>query len=131
MSQAISYKQKWPKLYGENSIKEIADRLRWNMGDWEYQGFESREYGDQWKKYSDAVSENCTGEEEYPETFLGPTQRNFLEAVCRVAIRLVDSNAFAILRRTENFKVFVADHDESESDAWDRLNRVRCRMETK
>jgi hypothetical protein len=125
MSQAISYKQNHPELYGENSIEEIADSLRWNMGDWAYQGFESRDYASRWEKYSDAVSANCIDEEKDPKTFLGPVQRKFLETVCRVAIRLADSHAFATLRRTDDFKMFVADGEESESKAWDRLNRVR------
>jgi hypothetical protein len=59
---------------------------------------------------------------------MSPTQKWFMESMCRVAIRLENSGAFDSLSRAPNFKIFVTDHDEADEVAWARLEAVRRRL---
>ncbi len=107
-------------------LDELPASLRWNAGDWKYQGFNSPDFDTAWEPLETIVSDICMDEEEDEETFLTPTQDRFMKSVCRVLVRLETAGAFDCLRQTENFKAYVADHDELESESWDRLASVRA-----
>lgn len=100
---------------------ERAKQLKWRLGDWKYQDFSSAAFNAAWKPFEDqlcdAAFQNDDGARE--------THRRFLMSVCRVAIRLEKLDAFTRLKRTDDFCTYVADHDETEEDSWERLNAVR------
>ena len=98
---------------------------RWELGDWHYQGFNSKEFNRSWRRFDSVVIKRCMDEEEDGRTFMTPTQTRFMEAACRVLVRLEQDGAFDVLRRTPNFATLAMDHDESESVARARLRRIR------
>jgi Domain of unknown function (DUF4303) len=100
-------------------------KSRWELGDWHYQGFNSKAFERGWRQFQTAVIKRCMVEEEDEETFMTPTQSRFMEAACRVLIRLERDGSFDVLKRTANFATLAMDHDESESDARARLRRIR------
>ena len=102
--------------------EEVA--LRWSLGDWKYQGFNSPKFKKIWNPFEVAVSDLCTDEQEDENTFMTPTQDRFMRAACRAVIRLESEGAFAVLKRTKDFKTYVADHDELEEESWSRLQAV-------
>jgi hypothetical protein len=105
--------------------------LRWNAGDWKYQGFNrqadelSERFESRWQTWQEKVEEEWMEECEEVDPDESKTTANFLEAVCRVLCRLEANDDFACLKRTSVFKALVADHDESQEDSWARLERVR------
>lgn len=123
--QAESYKTKHAGLYANETVDDIKQSLRWNAGDWEYQGFSSGSFEDDLSDFESAVSDATMDEEEDEETFMTPTQDRFMRSVCRVLIQLERINAFNCLARTADFQAFVADHDETDDDSWTRLRMAR------
>src|SRR5262249_3751763 len=129
----------WAKIHRERSERlglpleeepkktpeEEEVSLRWNMGDWKYQGFDSDNFSNGWDSFREAVSDACLDEEQDEETFMTPTQDRFMRTVCRAVIRLESEGAFDVLKRTDDFKTYVADHDESQEKSWNRLQEVR------
>jgi hypothetical protein len=107
---------------------EWEAKLKWALGDWKYQGFNSAEFDADWKAFQDAVEDASLDEEEDPETFQSPSTARFLETCCRVAIRLEQSGTLSVLKRTPDFQVFVADHDESDETSWARLKAVEATL---
>lgn len=100
---------------------------RWELGDWDYQWFNSKMFDREWRPFQSAVIKLCMDEEEDNRTFMTPTQTCFMEAVCEVLVRLERNGAFDVLRRTADFSTLAMDHDESESRARARLQRIRCK----
>ena len=123
--QAESYKTGNADLYARDTVEDIKRSLRWNAGDWEHQGFNTDSFDDDLSEFESAVSDATMDEEEDEETFMTPTQDRFMKSVCRVLLQLEQANAFDCLRRTADFQVFVADHDETDDDSWGRLKMLR------
>ena len=48
-------------------------KSRWELGDWGYQGFNSKAFDKQWRRYQTAVTKRCIVEEQDERTFLRPT----------------------------------------------------------
>ena len=116
------------KIYKDESKtlpEEREKELRWELGAWKYQGFNSDSFDSGWSSFERVVHERCLGEEENKETFMTPTQDRFMRIACRVLIRLELAGVFNTLNRTDDFETFVADHDESDDESWHRLNSVR------
>ena len=109
------------------AVSSAADprKSRWDLGDWGYQGFNSKAFDRGWRQFQTAVIKQCMAEEEDERTFMTPTQSRFMKTVCRVLIRLERGGAFDVLKRTANFATLAMDHDESESEARARLRRIR------
>lgn len=111
--------------------EEEAKKLRWSLGDWKYQGFswDSEDFESGWDSFEQAVLDQCTEEqendEEDEETFMTPVQEKFMLSMCRVLIRLEGCKVFNTLKLTDDFKVYVADHDEWEKESWSRLESVQ------
>jgi hypothetical protein len=105
---------------------EVYEReLRWSLGDWKYQGFNSETFEKSWDPFQELVSNAYDEEEPADRT---PTQERFMQSACRVLLRLESSNAFNSLQRTDDFQTLAMDHDESDSAAWERLEAVRVEM---
>ncbi len=112
--------------------EEYEQSLRWSLGDWLYQGFNSEEFDSAWKNFEDTICDALL-EEEIPDgegidedpLFKSPLQNQFLRSVCRVALQLESISAFDVLNRTDDFLVYVADHDEPDEDSWARLKSAR------
>ena|SRR5258706_3072149 len=102
---------------------------RWELANWDYQAFNSKEFDRNWRRFQSIVTDRCMDEEEDEGTFTTPTQNRFMEAACRVLVRLERDGAFDVLRRTANFSTLAMDHDEPESKARARLRRVRLRAD--
>jgi Domain of unknown function (DUF4303) len=110
-----------------NALRRKRPNLRWSLGDWEHQAFNSPEFDRGWRRFQSRVLERCMMEEEDKDTFMTPTQARFMEAVCRVLVRLERKGAFEALNRTRDFTTLAIDHDESEADGRARLKAVRRR----
>jgi hypothetical protein len=98
---------------------------RWELGDWDYQAFNSKEFDRGWRRFASIVIKRCMDEEQDERTFMTPTQTRFMQAVCRVLVRLESDGAFDVLPRTRSFATLAMDHDEIESVARARLRRTR------
>jgi hypothetical protein len=125
--QAGSYKTDNPDLYANETIDDIRSELRWNMGDWKYQNFNSKSFDAAWSSLESSVLDICMDEEEDEETFMTPTQERFMNSVCRVLLRLERTHVIDSLSRTDDFKAYAADHDEDESDSWNRIAEIRAK----
>ena len=109
------------------SAEENEKEHRWSPGDWKYQGFNSEDFDRGWDSFESAVLEQCEEEEQDEETFMRPTQVRFMEAACRILLRLERENVFGVLNRTPDFSTLARDHDEDEADARARFEEVSRR----
>ena len=112
------------KQYPHYSQAEVDQKLRWNAGDWQYQGFNlespyATEWEGAWSKIQDAIQDACLDDEE------GEVSELFLQAVCRVVFRLEASADFSVLNRETYFATLVSDHDEDLQDSRARMELVR------
>jgi len=98
---------------------------RWHLGDWDYQAFSRKRFDRSWRRFEAVLAKTCETEEEDRRSAMKPTQKRFMESVCRVLVRLERVGAFDLLRRTGDFSTLAMDHDESESTARARLRRIR------
>lgn len=110
---------------GGGSPSAKQRKSRWDLGDWDYQGFNTTAFDRAWRRFQSTITQRCEGEEQDKRSFMTPTQARFMEAVCRVLVRLERGGAFDVLQRTRNFSTLAMDHEESESIARGRLQRVR------
>lgn len=90
---------------------------KWSPGNWVYQEFASTDRDKRWSARLKPLADDGMFERE-------PADR-MLESIARVACRLLDAGAFAPLRRTNDFDVFVRDHDEDFASAEARMRRAR------
>ncbi len=101
---------------------------RWELGNWDYQGFNSNAFDRGWRRFESVVIKQCMKEEEDKRTFIKPTQVRFMRAVCMVLVRLERKGTFDILKRTRNFSTLAMDHEESEAAARARMKAIRRRL---
>lgn len=98
---------------------------RWELGCWDFQGFNRRVFDQKWRRFQVAITARCGGEEQDKRTFMTPTQTKFMNAVCRVLVRLERVGAFDVFERARNFATLAMDHEESVLSAQARLRRIR------
>ena len=109
---------------GEEWLEE-----RWGTGDWKYQGFNamgddlSERFEEQWENYEEQISDEVDSQF-YSHDSLS-TASMFLESVCLVLFRMEREGVFSCLQRTDDFDGLVLDHDESVTDARQRMQNVR------
>jgi hypothetical protein len=104
-------------LYDDKTMPEIVEQLRWETGDWKYQGFYNCDDNPEWAALATDIAE---------EEDSDSNREIFLEAVCHV---LPDFQAaFDRLNCTSNFRGLVIDHDESVETAWRRLEKVQSQV---
>jgi hypothetical protein len=106
------------------SVEENEDRLRWSLGDWKYHAFNSDQWHTEWEPFQEAVTDASMDEDD-DDSSSSELQTQFMRAACRVLLRLESAGVFEALQRTDDFKTWVADHDESHEDSWERLASVR------
>jgi hypothetical protein len=123
--------REWSERNYPTYSEDERDRLlRWNAGDWKYQGFNSTEpdiekvWQQGWQHIEQQVQDAYLDQADDidPEDDVTTT---FMVSVCMVLIKLERANVFKYLSRTPGFRTLVSDHDESLGDAWERLNGVR------
>lgn len=125
---ASFYKEESPDWYGDKPVKEVMDRLRLSVGDWEYLGFnlDYESMDADWEYVSDLM-EAFDGLPATDEALDVQTQarESFMECACRALVRLESEGRLGALRATEDFQIRCADHDESEDESKSRLSRIR------
>jgi tetratricopeptide (TPR) repeat protein len=125
------------------------ERLRWNAGDWTHQGFNrdgkagkawdrawrlfqketGLELGDLTSELKERLADDPDElDDERGQRVWREVNEQFLTAVCRVLLRMEESGVFTRLKTTADFGTFVNDHDETDSDSWDRLTRIRLEI---
>lgn len=124
--QATDYKNSRPDLYGHLTIQDLEDKLRWALGDWEFQAFTTEGFSDAWEPIEDFLMDAIPWDDEDDQKIDGFCN-SFMETACRCMIRLESQGILDSLSRTEDFKTFVADHDESDEDSWSRYDAIRSR----
>ncbi len=115
------------KHYPAYSAQEVEKELRWNAGDWKYQGFNTDEgCAEDWMKaWGQPQEEIQTAHLNAPDEEADEIRAIFLESVCRVLLRMEREGVFGCLKVEPHFKTLVTDHDETLDDAWERLAIVR------
>ena len=119
-----------PCMYAEMPDDDIEQELRWELENWEYDGFQSDAFDQGMEPFAEAVSATVESEEQAglqnEETYLTPTQELFLDAACRAVVRLESTGALDVLNKTDGFRVVVFDYDEPEDLLEARLARARA-----
>lgn len=106
---------------------ERAKELRWSLGAWKYQDFNSPRFDQSWMPIQKQIRSAAFPDvvDESQERMRLALAQEFLKTVCRVLIRLESSGAFDSLNKTGDFQAGVFDHDEWEATSWERLDSVR------
>ena len=124
--QAIDYKNRWPDLYGHLTIQDLEDKLRWALGDWEFQAFTTEGFSNAWEPIEEFLVDAIPWDEEDDQR-VDDFRNSFMEVACRCMLRLESEGIFDSLSKTLDFRTFVADHDESDEDSWSRYEAIRSR----
>lgn len=125
--QVQRYLKKWSDSYGQMTLGQVEDQLRWSLGDWRYQSIVTDRFSEAWASVERALMDMMAADETEDIDFLERFADSFMNCACRAMVRLEASDAFEALNRTEDFATFVADHDELAETSWHRLNSVRRR----
>ena len=104
---------------------ESAERLesiRWNTGDWRYQGFEDEKFAAGWDPFESQINDESVEQfsKEPCSTF-----EMMLGSACLVMLRMERSGAFDDLNCTADFKTCVCGSDEGVEKGWTRFNAIR------
>lgn len=132
------FRQSVEKSYAGANESE-HEELRWSIGDWEFMEDELVSSDEVVNPTVDAAKgfiaridelqppaiEAKDTDNESAHDEINQMEQEFLRRMCRVAIRLETDNAFANLKRTPGFTIYVVDHDETDFDSWQRLIRER------
>ena len=97
------YKSRWPDQYSDPN--EVED-LKYNTGDWLYQGFYDLNDADGFDRsaYNEHYAEAGSSEDgTAPHT-------HYAKAMDELIVRLTNSDVFAALNRTADFRVDWVDH---------------------
>ncbi len=118
IDHAKKYKARSPDLYGQFTVEEIEDKIRWSVGDWEFQAFTTDGFSDAWEPIKQFLAGAIPWDDDKKiEEF----RESFMATACRSMVRLESQSILSTLSRTHDFKTFVADHDEPDQDSWARL----------
>ena len=100
-------------LFHDKTAAEVAEKLRWNPGDWKYQGFYNCSDDPDWAELAEEIAEQIETDED---------REAFLRIICRLIPAI--KPALERLHRTSDFRVLVIDHDETVETAWQRLAKL-------
>jgi hypothetical protein len=103
------YQEKYPESYNDN---EKIDELKYNTGDWGYQGFFDLEDGFDHELYSEHYHipfDNKDLEDEELAKFFQNTP--YHRAMSKLLEKLVENGVFDSLKKTTDFKVFLSEHN--------------------
>lgn len=104
-----AYQNKYPESY---SKPEDIENLKFNTGDWDYQGFFSLRDGFDDNLYSehyDLPMEHDIYEGEAFEALMQSTA--YHHAMKALMQKLLDSNVFDLLNKTQDFRAFLSEHN--------------------
>lgn len=103
------YQQQYPESYKK---PEDIEGLKYNTGDWEYQGFEDLGDGFDDELYSEHYHipfvNNELSEDELKGMF---SNTPYHIAMLELLERLMHSNIFDLLNKTSDFKAFLTEHE--------------------
>jgi hypothetical protein len=102
---------------GKAGSGRFTEEAKWSPGDWQYQELANMDGDRKWRALVAPLGNEDGIEPEIAD--------RLLESIAHVAVRLLDSRAFSALRRTDDFGVFVLDHEESFQKAKTRMTRAR------
>jgi len=120
--RATECKRDSPHLWDTMSLAELQDHLRWSLGDWEFNAMTTESFSDSWESVADVLTDAIDWDsDDGVEQF----RVNFMASVCRAMLRLENDGILDLLSQTDDFRSFVADHDESEDESWARYNACR------
>lgn len=103
------YQAKYPESY---SNTEETNDLKYNTGDWKYQGFFDLDDGYNHELYSDHYNipfENPSLDENQLAKLLQETP--YHKAMYELTNKLIESNVFNKLKTSSDFKIFLSDHN--------------------
>jgi ankyrin repeat protein len=96
---------------------QADEAARWNPGDWAYQEFASLNDDKRWRGLVKPLGRDGLDR---------ASAEALLLAIARAAFRLDGKGAFAGLKRTSDFAVWVSDHDETLEVSQARMNCARA-----
>ncbi len=103
------YQEKYPESYNDN--KEISE-LKYNTGDWAYQGFFNLKEGFDHELYSDhyhiPFSNKSLDDAELAKLFKNTP---YHIAMSQLLEKLLENGGFDLLKKTTDFKVFLSEHN--------------------
>lgn len=103
----------YQEKYAESYInKEEIDKLKYSIGDWEYQGFFDLKEGFNNELYSEHYHipfNNEDLEEKELEKLFQNTP--YHKAMSKLLKKLVESGVFDLLKKTADFKAFLSEHN--------------------
>ncbi|MFT7639108.1 MAG: hypothetical protein ACI9G1_000837 [Pirellulaceae bacterium] len=112
------FKEVQNSIPGKN-VEQIMEEFRWDGGSWQHFGiFEGLEF----PEVSDARE---ALEEAGAEEIL---QEDFVEMVCRAALRLARSGAFDAFKSRCDFRILCVYHSETIEEGNAGLEKVRSKM---
>ena len=116
---AQDYYERHPDWY--KSVEDAERELCWSIGDWLLTDENSEDFQDVWDKYQTVISDEWLDQDESLEDTENCVSAKFLAMACRVAHKLNSEKAYDCSNRSEDFKYFVCDHDETDEDSWERM----------
>jgi len=130
-STAAEYKKRSPKIYSGKTISELQLKLRWSFGDWEFQQYNTDGFNEAWNPVgaflTSSFPEFDIQNQEKCEQLIREFEDSFMETVCRSMVDLESQGILTALSREDDFKTFVANHDELDETSRDRLEKARNR----
>lgn len=120
--RAVEYKMKSPDLYNNMSFHKLRNDLSWSLGDWEFNAMTTESFSASWESVARILADAIDWKShEGIENF----RANFIGTACRAMLRLEENGILDLVSQTDDFRSFVANHDESEDDSWQRYNAYR------
>ena len=103
------YQEEYPGSYNENNK---IHELKYNTGDWCYQGFFDLEDGFDQDLYSEHYHIPFDNKNLEDEELVKLFQKTpYHRAMSKLLEKLVENGAFDSLKKTTDFKVFLSEHD--------------------
>jgi len=120
---AKDYFTRRPERY--KSLEKAKEKLKLSIGDWKYTDENSEDFQDTWGKYQELISDEALDQDEELEETDQSIEEQFLRTACRVIHRINNEEVIKLLNQTEDFEVYVCDHDETDEKSWQRLKETK------
>ena len=117
------------KHYPDWSDDEVAQRLRWSVGDWRYHAFNLGEpyaaaWSRAWQQTQENIADAILDEEDQEED---PAEAMLITAAV-VAVQLETNQAFDAVPREPGFRALAIGHEDFIEAAWQRMDAVRAEL---
>ncbi len=120
--RTAEYKRDSPHLWDNMTLAEVQDHLRWALGDWEFNAMTTASFSNHWESVADILTDSIDWDS---DDGIEQFRADFMHAACRAMLRLEVDGILDLVPQTDDFRSFVADHDESEVESWARYNACR------